>query len=153
MNFRGAALLIGLWDLFIHSLALCVLIFMFGRTQESIHDSNEIASKLNVSQPFMEINAKNFYAHLNLATIKWIQSLSQRRNEEKNTISISTIQFVFFSRRSIYRFFHHSLGNSYHFSTYFRCFKRIRINFSIQMPRLFLFFLEQTIVSSPVLSH
>lgn len=77
IRIKGASLLIGLWDLFIHSLALCVLIFMFGRTPEIYHDSNEIV-QTNLSNPTMEINAKNFYSHMNLATIKWIYSLNQQ---------------------------------------------------------------------------
>lgn len=33
--YRGAALLIGCWDLLIHSIALCSLILMFGRTPQT----------------------------------------------------------------------------------------------------------------------
>jgi hypothetical protein len=36
--FRGAALLIGLWDLFVHSVLLCALIFMFRQPQQIMND-------------------------------------------------------------------------------------------------------------------
>jgi hypothetical protein len=115
MRIKGAALVIGLWDLFIHSIALCALIFMFGHAPRPIthispiindqqspsfvdpyHDSssnimlnnknflssnvllNRIIEKHNASHPSMDINARNFYTHLNLMTIKWARSLSQQ---------------------------------------------------------------------------
>jgi hypothetical protein len=40
---------------------------------------NRILEKRNISHPPMEINARNFYTHLNLMTLKWTQSLSQRK--------------------------------------------------------------------------
>lgn len=113
---RGAALLIGLWDLIIHSVALCTLILMLGRaprpdlgatneqlsprqvlsfadsnhgppptlmlTKESFPSSdilwNRFLEKHNVSHASTEVHPKNFYTHLNLLTMKWTQSLSQR---------------------------------------------------------------------------
>jgi len=36
--FRGAALLIGLWDLLIHSVVLCALIFMFRQPPKMMND-------------------------------------------------------------------------------------------------------------------
>lgn len=86
--FRGAALLIGLWDLFIHSIGLLTLVLMFGQApyaklDSPVPHSNDIAfhrhlDKQNLSQPIMQINARNFYSHLNLLTMKWAQSLNQR---------------------------------------------------------------------------
>ncbi|CAF1289816.1 unnamed protein product [Adineta steineri] len=119
IRIKGAAILIGLWDLFIHLAALCALIFMFGRTSRTItdltpiddefsrqipspfvdpyHDSsshiilnnkefrssnillNRILEKRNATYPPpMDINARNFYANMDLMTIKWAQSLSQQ---------------------------------------------------------------------------
>lgn len=110
---RGASLVIGLWDLLVHSIALCVLIFMFGQSPRVINDHNtaqlspvlvdpypgssssnvmlnnknfvsgnlllnRIREKYNATYPTIEINARNFYSHLNIMTIKWAQSLSQR---------------------------------------------------------------------------
>ena len=78
-------MLIGLWDLFIHSIALLTLVLMFGQAPYANLDSsaNDISfhrhlDKQNFSQPIMQINARNFYSHLNLLTMKWAQSLNQR---------------------------------------------------------------------------
>jgi len=40
---------------------------------------NRIIERHNASHLPMKINARNFYTHLNLMTIKWTQSLSQRK--------------------------------------------------------------------------
>ena len=96
MIFRGAALFIGLWDLFLHSIALCMLILMFGQasyadfnpTAEQARHSNEILfrqhfNRHNLSHSMMQMNARSFYSHMNLLTMKWAQSLSQRKPKEK----------------------------------------------------------------------
>ncbi|CAF0773307.1 unnamed protein product [Adineta ricciae] len=115
IRIKGAALLLGFWDLLIHSAALCALIFMFGRTSQSMHmlpsASNEVSHQLPMTlvdphehpvvlenknflssnillnrilekrvenHPEPQINARNFYSHLDFMTFKWAQSLSQQ---------------------------------------------------------------------------
>jgi hypothetical protein len=99
--------LIGLWDLFVHSAALCILIFMFGQTPRLMTDEssrqlpspyvdvnqgstldksfqasniylNRLIQRSNTTHSPMEIPTRNVYAHMNLMTIKWAQSLNQR---------------------------------------------------------------------------
>ena len=106
---RGAALLIGLWDLIIHAVALCALIVLFersGRTDvdmlpmgsaDSYHGSssnlllddknfrssnillNRILDKHNSTHPSLDMNARNVYSHIDSVTIRWVRSLSQRK--------------------------------------------------------------------------
>ncbi len=58
---------------------------------------NRILEKHNLSQQPMEINARNFYSHLNLMTIKWTQSLSQRR------FKFHFFDFIKFTKRLFFR--------------------------------------------------
>jgi hypothetical protein len=115
---RGAALLIGFWDLFIHAAALFALIFIFGRAtdprtrmmsmSDPSLDSNQhrsylssnllltrILEKRNVSRPPMEINARQFYTHMDLMTIKWMRTLSQRRLKTRKTTENDSCLFSF----------------------------------------------------------
>jgi len=68
---------------------------------------NRILEKHDLSNQPMEINARNFYSHLNLMTIKWTQSLSQRK---------LTFYFIKFTKR----FFFLQKINASSFSSFFR---------------------------------
>lgn len=138
--FSGAALIIGLWDLFIHSTALFALILMFSRAppiekylEQIPSPTNLIDSPTNLvdnptrflvrtkmeransTRPTTNIDAGHFYMNLDLMTLKWIRSLRERlfRNSTKN-ISFDCFPFAF--RRSIRRFCSHCFCHNFYLS-------------------------------------
>jgi hypothetical protein len=63
IRIKGAALIIGLWDLFIHSMALCALIFMFGHAPpRSVTHISPITNEQSYHDPSSNgiLNNKNF---------------------------------------------------------------------------------------------
>lgn len=108
VRIKGAALLIGLWDLLIHAVALYALVVLFersGRTDvdtlpmasadpyhrspsnlllddKNFRSSNILLSRIlemrNSTQALRDINARHIYSHMDSMTIRWVKSLSQQ---------------------------------------------------------------------------
>jgi hypothetical protein len=107
---------------------------------------NRIIEKHNASHPPMDITARNFYTHLNLMTIKWARSLSQR----KWFIILYYLDKNFRFRRQMHRFLHCFYGYNSHFNTYLWSFNR-KIN-----DKIFYFFnleIFSSRIKHPILSH
>lgn len=107
LRIRGAALLIGLWDLLIHSVVLCALILMFRQPTARLMPMNgdvnlmpnpepanmmlqnknflsssvllnRIMEKRNLTHLPNGMNTRNFYSNMDLMTVKWAASLNRQ---------------------------------------------------------------------------
>lgn len=99
--FRGAALLIGLWDLFIHFIALCTLIFMFRygpRTMTDMsnnHDQyfRQLSSPLTVPYGEPSQNEMMMENHRPLSSSFLLKRLLEKRNATRLPTEFSARSF------------------------------------------------------------